>query len=128
MIIETLLADLWKEYVNSLEGRAKKDKDTLLRVVRSWTSYHHIEMFAALGRLDEITVRLFHQMRRKRNNITHKREEVKEREAVGCLSAARRTVVNRVRNQSPFLDLEKNDLIEFWNLKDKNYEKPASEG
>ncbi len=127
MIIETFLAKLWKEYVDSLAGRSKNDK-AALKDFRSWTSYHHIEMFSALGKMEDTTVRnLFNQLRKNRNSITHSREDVEEREAVGCLRVSRTILLNRLRNQSPFLDLEKNELVELWKLKDMGRVQSASE-
>jgi hypothetical protein len=48
MIVETFLARLWDEYVDYL-NRTSNDKEAL-RDFRSWTSYHYIEIFSALGK------------------------------------------------------------------------------
>jgi len=118
MIIETFLEKLWEEYVDSLKDRTRNEKDTL-KDYRSWTSHHHIEMFALVGIIQDMTVRnLFNKLRKKRNDIVHKREDVTAEESAGCLRIAMLIILNRLRNEkNPFLELENTQLVELWDCR-----------
>lgn len=94
MIVETFLARLWDEYVDSLK-RTSNDKEAL-RDFRSWTSYHYIEIFSVLGMIDDETRDILNSSRRKRNKVVHDRIEVSKQEAYDSLDVARKILRNRI--------------------------------
>ena len=103
MIVETFLARLWDEYVDSLE-RTKNDKDAL-KDFRSWTSYHYIEMFSVLGKITGETRDILNSSRKKRNQVVHERREVDKQEAYDCLNMARKILRNRIETpDKPFFE------------------------
>lgn len=119
MIIEVFLAQLWEEYVDS-QKRTGDDKKAL-KDFRSWTGYHHIEIFATIGKISPTVRNLFNRLRKKRNDIVHRKdtahngESVTKDEAAGCLHVAVVILLNRLKNpDTPFLDLEKTPLVELW--------------
>jgi hypothetical protein len=113
MIVETFLAKLWKEYVES-QKRTSDDKQAL-RDFRSWTGYHHIEMFAAVGKVNPTVRNLLNRLRKKRNDIVHNRDTVTRDEASGCLRVATVILLNRLKNpDTPFLNLEQTPLVDLW--------------
>jgi hypothetical protein len=125
MIIENFLSKLWETYVESLEGRSRDEKKGLTNS-KNWTSYHDIEMLSIVGKIKNSTVRkLFNNLRKLRNDVVHNRKDISIEEARACLRAAVIIMLNRLRNQDPFLDLEKNDLVEVFNLQKDSDEQPA---
>lgn len=109
MIVETFLARLWDEYVDSRD-RKNNDKRAL-KDFRSWTSYHHIEMFCILGIMAPETRDLFNNLRRKRNQVVHDRIEVNKLEAYNCLNVARKILRNRTKTpDKPFLEITNADI------------------
>jgi hypothetical protein len=125
MIIENFLSKLWETYVESLEGRSRDEKKALTNS-KNWTSYHDIEMLSIVGKIKNSTVRkLFNNLRKLRNDVVHNRKDISIEEARACLRAAVIIMLNRLRNQDPFLDLEKNDLVEVFNLQKDSDEQPA---
>ena len=92
--METFLARLWDEYVDSLK-RTSNDKEAL-RDFRSWTSYHYIEIFSVLGMIDDETRDILNSSRRKRNKVVHDRIEVSKQEAYDSLDVARKILRNRI--------------------------------
>ena len=109
MIVETFLARLWDDYVDSL-GRKNNDKKAL-KDFRSWTSYHYIEMFSILGIMAAETRDLLNNLRRKRNQVVHDRIEVNKREAYDCLNVARKIIRNLTKTpDKPFLEVTNADI------------------
>lgn len=109
MVVETFLAQLWDEHINSQE-RTQNEK-AALKDFRSWTGYHHIEVFAAIGKIEPPVRDLLNKLRKKRNDIVHKRLSASRKEAASCLRVAVLIVLNRLKNpNSPFSGLEKVDL------------------
>lgn len=103
-MIENFLGKIWNEYVDST-SRSKKDKATLKDHNR-WTTYHHIEMLSAVGKMDETTRDLMHRLRKKRNSIIHERHEVNEKETHDCLVVSDRIVRNRFYDpKTPFVNI-----------------------
>jgi hypothetical protein len=125
MIIENFLSKLWETYVKSLEGRSSDENKTLTDN-KSWTSYLDIEMLSIVGKIKIPKVRkLFNNMRKLRNEVVHNRKDISIEEARGCLRASVIILLNRLRNQDPFLDLEKNDLVEAFKLPKESNEQPS---
>lgn len=110
MITETFLSKLWEEYVNSLKARTSEERDSLTNH-RSWTSHHHVEMFAVIGKINMTVRNLFNKLRKIRNDIVHKKRPVTRDEARGCLRVAIVIILNRLNSQDPFLNLEQNNLV-----------------
>lgn len=111
MIIETFLAKLWIEYVNLMTDRIPDGKDAL-RDFRSWTGYHHIEIFYTVGQLTPIVRNLLNKLRKVRNDIIHKRRDVALEESWVCLRVAMVLLLNRLRNpDSHFKDIENIKLL-----------------
>jgi hypothetical protein len=105
-MIETFLSKVWKEHIDSL-SRSKKDKDSLKDHNR-WTTYHHIEILAAMNKMENTGRDLMNQLRQKRNSIIHERKEADEREAYHCLNVADKILRNRINNPNmPFIDIDK---------------------
>lgn len=122
MLVETFLLKLWEEYVKSSQ-RSQNDKNSLLDN-RSWTSYHHIEMFSALGKMNSVVRNLLHALRKKRNNLVHEKMDPDNEESFGCLRLAAVMNLNRLRNpHQPFSGVEKDigviPLIQKWGLNKK---------
>jgi hypothetical protein len=85
-----------------------------------------MEMLSIVGKIKNSTVRkLFNNLRKLRNDVVHNRKDISIEEARACLRAAVIIMLNRLRNQDPFLDLEKNDLVEVFNLQKDSDEQPA---
>jgi hypothetical protein len=104
MIVETFLARLWDEYVDSLD-RTRKDKDAL-KDFRSWTSYHYIEMLPVLdfGGSKPITAETRDILNRSR--FVHEKKEVDRQEAYDSLDMARKILRNRIEKpDNPFFEL-----------------------
>jgi hypothetical protein len=104
ILIETFLSKLWEDHVKSLE-RSREDK-TSLRNFNLWTSYHYIEMFAIMDKIDTTSRNHLHNLRKKRNSIVHDRKEVNREDAFSCLSTASNILRNRVKNPgNPLADI-----------------------
>jgi hypothetical protein len=116
MLVETFLSKFWEEYVKSLK-RSQNDKVSLMDN-RSWTSYHHIEMFSALEKMSPVVRNLLHALRKKRNHLVHEKMDPDKEEAFECLNLAAIMNMNILRNPSePFSRVEKEiKLIEKWGL------------
>lgn len=105
MVIETFLARTWNQYVDSL-GRSANDREAL-RDHRSWTSYHHIEMFSFVGKMAPEARGVLNSLRKKRNDIVHNRDKVNMDEVKTCLNVAARIFFNQVHNpDKPFLEVK----------------------
>jgi hypothetical protein len=117
MIIETFLAELWDEYVESQKGKPMKDNSPLKNASGS-TSNDRISQFANAGKISRTVSNLFHKMRKKRNDIIHNRQSAEEDEAAGCLRVATLIILNRLLNpDSPFLQIEDTKLVALWKCK-----------
>ena len=104
MIVETFLARLWDEYVDSLD-RTRNDKDALTDF-RSWTSYRYIEMLSVLEIITGETRDILNRSRKKRNEVVHERKEVDRQEAYDCLDMARKILRNRIETpDNPFFEI-----------------------
>lgn len=113
MLIEAFLAQIWRQYVNSLQ-RSNNDK-AALKDHRSWTSHHHIEMLSEIRKIDPTVRNLLNKLRKKRNEIVHDRKTVTNEESFGCLRVAIVIVVNLMNNlQDPFSTVDENPLVDLW--------------
>lgn len=115
MIIETFLAKLWDDYVNSQKGKPGQGNAPLKN--SSQLAINDIIInFTNAGTISRRLSNLFHKMRKKRNDIVHDRVSVDIDEAAGCLQVATLIIRNRLHNlQSPFLDIENTKLVSIWN-------------
>ena len=100
MVVETVLEQMWREYVSSL-GRTGQDKENLENS-RNWTTYHYIETFGMLGRITEQTRIRLNNLRKLRNAVAHDALEPDLQDVKNCMTLAKKMIVNRLDGKSPF--------------------------
>jgi len=114
MIIETVIDQIWKEFIATLRI-SSKDKGKL-KESSQWTSWHHIEMLFALNKIDLTNRNFLTRLRKKRNSIIHNKELVERHEAFGCLRLAIVMILNRMSDSADiFYDPKGNALVKMWN-------------
>jgi hypothetical protein len=115
MIIETFLAKLWDDYVNSQKGKPGQS-NTPLKNSSQLAINDIIINFSNTGKISGRVSNLLHKIRKKRNDIVHDRVTVDIDEAAGCLQVVNLIIRNRLQNpQFPFSDIENTKLVSRWN-------------
>jgi len=98
-------------YIDSL-NRSKGEKESLKHNDK-WSSFHHIEVFSLLERLDPASRDLLNRLRKTRNKFIHDRQNVSLDEADECLGTAFRILKNRSSNSSsPLSNISSNARTE----------------
>ena len=105
VVIEGILADLWKEHISKLD-RTKKEFDAL-KDNRTWSVANFVEVFSFLKMLDDDARKCISKLRKIRNDTVHEKTEVvTAQEAFNSLSVAIDMIYNRLNRVSIFEGIE----------------------